>query len=382
MRVGFDITPLTVPLSGVGTYTASLLAQLQQGSNVIVPLSHYPANYRWSNKGNGSLKKTPKKLLWMQWTLRRQVKERQLDVCHFTNNVAPLWIRCPSVLTIHDMTLWLYPSYHPRRRLATMRPIIPMAARQAGAIIAVSKSAKDDIVRILAVPPEKVKVIYEAPGPDFRPMRGSADLAFARKIYDLPEKFILHVGTLEPRKNLVRLLEAFAKLRLKGAMKHHLVFAGKPGWGFDNIFTAVESLGIDRFVTFLDYVPNRWLAAIYNLADVMIYPSVYEGFGLPVVEAMASGTPVITSPNGALREIADDAAAYVEPEEVSSIAEILYMVLSSRSLQTDLKELGLARSAFFSWERAARETQLLYQHVLDSSRYIDPIPFTSKNRII
>ena len=365
MRIGFDITPLTLPLSGVGTYTASLYAQLQLENNVILPLSHYPGDYRWSANGNGSQKKGQNKTLWMQWSLRRQVNQLHLDVCHFTNSVAPLWLRCPSVLTIHDMTLWLYPSFHPRRRLLTMRPIIPKAARQAKAIIAVSRSAKKDIVRILDVPPEKVKVIYEAPGAEFRPMNGSPDLGFAKKIFDLPEEFILHVGTLEPRKNLVRLLEAFAELRLNGAMKHHLVFVGKAGWGFNNIFATVEELGIEQYVSFLDYVPSRWLAAIYNLADVLIYPSLYEGFGLPLVEAMASGTPVITSPNGALREIAADAAAYVEPEEVSSIIEILNMVLSNKSVRYDLAEKGLARSAGFSWEKTAKETQLLYRYVSD-----------------
>ena len=373
MRIGFDITPLTAPLSGVGTYTASLYAHLQRGSTILLPLSHYPGDYRWSANGNGSQKSGGNKTLWMQWTLRRQVNQLHLDVCHFTNSVAPLWIGCPSVLTIHDMTLWLYPSFHPRRRLLSMRPIIPLATRQASAIITVSQSAKEDIVRILDVPPEKVKVIYEAPGSEFRPMNGSADLAFAKKIFDLPKEFILHVGTLEPRKNLVRLLEAFTELRIKGAMKHHLVFVGKPGWGFSDIFAAVEDLGIQRYVSFLDYVPSRWLAAIYNLADVLIYPSLYEGFGLPIVEAMASGTPVITSPNGALREIAADAAAFVQPEQAASIAETLLQVLSNKALQSELAAKGLARAAAFSWEQTARETLLLYSHVLEHGAALAPI---------
>jgi glycosyltransferase involved in cell wall biosynthesis len=367
MRLGFDITPLSVPRSGVGTYTAALLEHLAQGNDTIVPLSHFPGHYRWSN--NGHLRpKVVNKTVWMQFFLRRQLKDLDLDVCHFTNSVAPLWSSCPSLVTIHDMTLWLFPSYHPRRRLAAMRPIIPFAARQARGIITVSYSTKEDIIDLLGVAPEKVTVLYEAPGKAFRPLTAVQELEIARRQFNLPERFLLHVGTLEPRKNLVRLLEAFASLRHRREFSHDLVLIGKAGWQYREIFSAVERLELSHFVHFLGYVPDRWLATIYNLADALVFPSLYEGFGLPVVEAMACGTPVISSPNGALREIAGEAAAYISPENVESIATEIYRVAGDDMLQAELSARGLARAALFSWRRTAEQTRRLYHHVAAGSQ--------------
>lgn len=369
MRLGFDITPLSVPRSGVGTYTASLLEHLAEGNDTIVPLSHFPHNYRWSNNG-GIRPKVVNKTMWMQFFLRRQLKELDVDVCHFTNSVAPLWLSCPSVVTIHDMTLWLFPSYHPRRRLAAMRPIIPFAARQARGIITVSYSTKEDIVNLLGVAPEKVTVIYEAPGKAFRPVADAQELENARRQFHLPERFLLHVGTLEPRKNLVRLLEAFARLRHRRGFSHDLVLAGKAGWHYGEIFSTVERLGLGQFVHFLGYVPDRWLAAIYNLAGALVFPSLHEGFGLPVVEAMACGTPVITSPNGALQEIAGEAAAYISPESVESIAGEIYRVVADDTLQAELSARGLSRATLFSWRRTAEQTRRLYHHVVAGNQNV------------
>lgn len=365
MRIGFETTPLALPLSGVGTYTDNLLANLQVlGEDTILPLTHYPAQYRW-RENNGTPPRAPIKTLWMQTTLRRQLGELRPDVCHFTNSVAPLWLPYPMVVTIYDMTLWVCPEYHPARRLATMRPIIPLAARQADAIITASHSARDDIVRILGVPSGKVHVVYGAPSAPFRPIGDRAYLEDVRRVYHLPEPFILHVGTLEPRKNLVRLLEAFAQLHLRGSVPHHMVFVGKPGWSYQNIGAAVSRLGIANAVHFLDFVPVDVLAAIYNLADALVFPSLYEGFGLPVVEAMACGTPVITSPNGSLREVAGGAAEYVNPIDTQSIADGIQHILASPARRAELRARGLARSGCFSWERAARLTRRVYRQVAE-----------------
>ena len=375
LRIGFDLTPLSVARSGVGTYTACLLEQLQQGPDTILPLSHNPADRQWSADHRwpaGKRAVRPKvfnKTLWMQLLLPRELKQLQPDLCHFTNHVAPVWLPCPSILTIHDMTLWLYPAYHPLRRLVTMRPIIPHAARRATAIITVSHSAKDDIVRILGVPSEKVHVIYEAPGQEFRPLVGDGDarpvpeLEAVRRVYKLPERFILHVGTLEPRKNLVRLLTAFAHLRRTRAVDHDLVLVGQRGWKWEQIFAAVEELDLAGTIHFLDYVPGRWLPSIYNLADALVYPSLYEGFGLPVIEAMASGLPVVTAPSGALPEVAGEAAQMVDPTDVENITEGIRQVLTDRPLHASLRLRGLAWAARFTWSKTAEQTRQLYWQV-------------------
>jgi glycosyltransferase involved in cell wall biosynthesis len=289
-----------------------------------------------------------------------------MDVCHFTNNVAPLWSPCPLVVTIHDMTLWLLPDHHYRRRLLATRPLIPSAARRAAAIVTVSESAKRDIVRILGLPAEKVHVVYEAPADCFRPLGQPLARATLAGRYSLPERFVLHVGTLEPRKNLVRLLHAFARLRHgngRPAIPHHLLFVGPRGWKDDAIFATIEDLQLVGAVHLLSDVPTADLVALYNLADALAFPSLYEGFGLPVVEAMASGTPVITSRNGSLAEVANDAAEFIEPTSVESIADGLERVLCHAGRRAELSDLGQRNAARFSWPAAAEQTRQVYADV-------------------
>ena len=354
MRIGFDISPLAVPKSGVGVYTENLLTHLHQqadGQDEIVELTHCGASGRRVNK-----------TLWMQtvlpWTLVRQ----PVDICHFTNNVAPLWTPCPTVLTIHDMTLWLYPEYHYRKRLMTMRPFIPIAARRAQAIIAVSQSVKADIVRILGIPASKIHVIYSAPSDQFQhlPPDPAADLAL-RRAYGLPEQFILYVGTIEPRKNLVRLLEAFARLRRESRTPPCLVVVGARGWKEAQVFAAIERLGLQQSVCYLGYLPVEPLVRLFNLATVLAFPSLYEGCGLPVLEAMACGTPVVTSCRGGLLEVGGDAVEYVEPMDVESIAHGLRHVLGDRDRQAELRTKGYAQAARFSWQTTSAQTRQLYE---------------------
>jgi glycosyltransferase involved in cell wall biosynthesis len=369
MRIGFDVTPLTVPQSGVGTYTLNLLEQLvRRGEDVIVPLSHrmpegdhaLPGDsVGLMGRGGRGLNKTA----WMQVVLPWQLARMEIDVCHFTNNVAPLFTPCPSIVTIHDMTLWLFPEHHYHARLLAMRPFIPLAARRASAIITVSHSARQDITRILRVPPEKVLVIHEAPSPLFRPLPPGPTLDQVRCRYELPASFVLYVGTIEPRKNLVRLLEAWARLNQNGRTGHALVFAGSRGWKDGEVFATVERLALGESVRFLNHVTAADLVALYNLADALTFPSLYEGFGLPVVEAMACGTPVLTSGMGALGEIAGGAAEFVDPHSVESITEGLHHLLSSPSRRAELRACGLARAATFSWEKAAAQTRELYAMV-------------------
>jgi glycosyltransferase involved in cell wall biosynthesis len=304
------------------------------------------------------------KTIWMQTVLPRQLARLGADVCHFTNSVAPLAAACPMVVTIHDMTVWLLPRYHPRTRLLTMRAIVPWAARRARAIVADSHNSKRDIVRILGVPESKVHVIYAAPPPEFRPLPRGAHLDAVRHRYRLPERLVLHVGTIEPRKNLVRLLEAFAQLRRRGHTSHTLVLVGPLGWQYEPVFAAVERLGMDGSVRFLGAVPTDDLVALYNLADALAFPSLYEGFGLPVTEAMACGTPVVTSQNSSLGEVAGEAAELVVPTQVESIATGLQRVLHDPQRRVELRARGLVRAADFSWATAARETRRLYAQVV------------------
>jgi glycosyltransferase involved in cell wall biosynthesis len=305
----------------------------------------------------------------MQAVLPWQLARLGADVCHFTNSVASWRTPCPAIVTIHDTTLWLFPALHPRRRLLSMRPLIPPAARRAKAVIAVSESAKADIVRILKVPAHRVHVVYEAAAPCFQPLDGDGEgeLSSVRHRYQLPEQFVLHVGTIEPRKNLVRLVEAYSQLRRSGNHSQHLVLVGSRGWKDAAVFGAIERLGLRDQVHVLGYVPTEQLVALYNLADCLAFPSLYEGFGLPVVEAMACGTPVVASRRGALPEVARSAAEFIDATDVDSITSGLHRVLSDPDRQAELRQNGRARAADFSWPVAAAQTRRVYDAVASES---------------
>lgn len=358
MRIAYDVSALRAPHSGVATYTSNLLMHLERlNGDEIVPIAHRPATTPGSRL---PLNKT----LWMQALLPVLLSRLAADVCHFTNSVGSWWTPCPSVVTIHDTTLWLFPEYHPRRRLLTMRPFIPLGAARARAIIAVSAATKRDVVRTLKVPESKVHVVYEAPAPHFRPLARGDVLETVRRRYALPSPFVLYVGTIEPRKNLSRLLQAFELVRRDGFGSHALVLVGSRGWHDAGILVAAERGGLNGAVRVLGRVPVDDLVALYNLADVVAFPSLYEGFGLPVVEAMACGTPVVASPNGSLAEVVGEAAELVDPYQVESIAAGLRNVLGDAGRRSALRSAGLAQAARFSWETAAAQTREIYASVL------------------
>jgi glycosyltransferase involved in cell wall biosynthesis len=364
MRVGFDVTSLRAPRTGVGTYTANLLQHLRDLQQTeVIPMIQSSARLPLLCGGNPRTLRV-NNTLWLQLVLPWHLSRVGADVCHFTNSIASLWTPCPSVVTIHDATLWLFPKYHPRRRILAMRPLVPLAARRAKAIIAVSASTKRDLVRTLGVPAEKVHVIHEAPAPQFQPLASGSALELVRRRYRLRAQFVLYVGTIEPRKNLMRLLEAFAMLRRRGYTSHTLVLAGTQGWAGASVQRAIERLDLEDAVCLLGYVQADDLVALYNLASALIFPSLYEGFGLPIVEAMACGTPVVSSPNGSLAEIAGDAAELVDPTVVESIAAGLRRVLGDSQRQAELRAAGLQRARQFSWQRAAAQTREVYASVL------------------
>jgi glycosyltransferase involved in cell wall biosynthesis len=351
MRIAFDVSALTTPHSGVATYTRNLADHLRscRQDDQVLPMTHTSVAVN--------------KTLWMQALLPLQLSRVAPDVCHFTNSVASWWTPCPSVVTIHDTTLWILPRYHPRRRLLAMRPFIPAGARHARAIIAVSAATKRDVVRTLNVPESKVHVVYEAAAPEFHPLPRGAAVEAVRRKYGLPESFALYVGTIEPRKNLVRLFEAFHLVRRQGCRASVLALVGNRGWSDEAILASIERLHLQDAVRILGHAPTDDLVALYNLADLLVLPSLYEGFGLPVIEAMACGTPVVTSPNGSLAEIAGEAAEFVDPTQVDSIAAGMRAVLHDRDRHTALRAAGLRRAAQFSWAATAEQTRQVYEAI-------------------
>jgi glycosyltransferase involved in cell wall biosynthesis len=264
------------------------------------------------------------------------------------------------------MTVFITPRFHMFKKLVLDRTLIPIVARRADAIVTVSNSARNDILRFLKVPRDKVRVIPGAASSHFRPVTDQATLDKVRRRYGLDAPYILYVGTIEPRKNLVRLARAFARLKKRG-LPHKLLIVGQPGWQVGPVYAEVERLGLTRDMIFTGYVPLEDLPPLYTMAESLAFPSLYEGFGLPVIEAMACGTPVVTSRSSSLGEIAGDAALLIDPLSVDELEDALYRLHTDHALRACLYEKGIARAALFTWQTNARATLDLYKHVSSRS---------------
>lgn len=367
MRIAFDGTTLTPGRTGVGYYTEHLLQHLarevERSGDELVVVSNQPIDTALPLPAHVRVHdrlRFPLRIGWLQALASRVLRDVGADVAHFTNGMLPMWPPVATVVTIHDMSLRLCPHCHPLRRRLINRPLVGVAARHADAIVTVSHSARRDLLRFHRVAPDRVTVVHEAAGPDFKPLRDSARMEAVRARYQLPARFCLYVGTIEPRKNLGRLMEAFCAARAAGT-PHELVCAGPYGWASRDLGARIERLGLARVVRFMGYVPVADLPIIYNLSEFFLYPSIYEGFGLPVIEAMACGTPVITSNNSSLGEIAGRAALTVDPEDTGALAEAIDRLAHDRALRAHLAEEGLARAQTFSWQRTAQEMLAVYR---------------------
>ena len=382
MRIAFDGTTLRPGRTGVGYYTEHLLHHLavRAGDDQIVVISNRPVDTTRPLPANVRIARSSgriPRMLWMQTLGPRLLRREQVDIVHFTNGMVPLASPVPTVVTIHDMSLTLFPRYHPARRVLLNRPLVDVAARRADAIITVSQSAKRDIVRLYGLPAERVHVVHEAAAPSFRPIHDSTERERVRRRYDLADRFILYVGTIEPRKNLPKLIEGFAKRRKAGDLPHQLVCAGPYGWLSRDIEDRIERLQIEDAIRFTGYVPFEDLPALYSLAEMFVFPSLYEGFGLPVIEAMACGTPVVTGHVPALSEVAGGAVEQVDRLDADSLGEAIVGLARSRERRENLSALGLQRSHFFSWDRAARETLEVYRLAAGTPRTGTAVPVTA-----
>jgi glycosyltransferase involved in cell wall biosynthesis len=238
-----------------------------------------------------------------------------------------------------------------------------ISCRKAAVVIAVSDFTARETATLLGVSPSRIHTVYHGVSPVFHPLP-EADVAQFRQRLGLPDRFILHIGTLEPRKNLLRLTRAFARLSMPDV---HLVLAGGRGWLYDALFAEVDHLGIADRVHFPGYVDAQMLTLWYNAAEVFAYISNYEGFGLPVLEALACGVPTLTANTSSLPEASGDAALLVSPDDESAITEGLRLLLSDTTLRTTLRQRGLAHAAQFTWERSARQTVAVYRHAMTLS---------------
>ncbi len=371
--VGIDVTPLASTRTGIGRYTYELLDALWglAPAPAVVPLGNRElAGERLPARDGGapavSGPRVRSRAAWTFLALPRWLGREGFAAFHGTGYYAPISGSVPTVVTLHDMSVFACPEAHPPARVLRARAILGRVARHATAIIAPSAFSADEAVRWLGVPGGAIRVIPGAASRCFRqPPDEAATRAVARR-YGLNPGFHLFLGTVEPRKNLARVVEAVAMLRRRGDPVR-LVVAGALGWGHRPVVERVRRLGLSDAVRFVGHVPDSDLAGLLSMATAVVYPSLYEGFGLPVVEAMASGVPVITSAVGAPAEAAGGAALLVDPLSADDIAAAMRTIACDVDLRADLRRLGLRRAGELSWATSARETLAVYAGVIDSS---------------
>ncbi len=322
----------------------------QLGSNFsrrLLPLSH-----RWTT------------LLWQRLRLPLPVElvTGRLDLFHSPDFVLPPVRWCGRLLTVHDLSFLRYPDLAAPGLAWYLRTAVRRSVARADHIFADSKATRDDLLELWEVPATRVSVVYPGVGRSFARVTARADLEEVRCRYGLPSCFLLSVGTLEPRKNYPLLLAGYARARSSG-LDRPLVVGGAEGWGYDAIYRTVERLGLEDAVQFLGFVPEADLPALYSLADAFLYPSLYEGFGLPPLEAMACGTPVVASDAPSLPEVLGPAAQLLSPLDADAWAAALKQVVEDRGLRAEMVRRGRARAAEFRWEDAADQVLEAYRGV-------------------
>jgi glycosyltransferase involved in cell wall biosynthesis len=299
------------------------------------------------------------RIAWEQLVAPAMLARDGIDVVHAPVNVSPHFTSRPTVVTVHDLAFRLFPEQYPGLKRRYLDALTRRSVEQADQVIAVSENTRADLLRAYRVNPERVHVVPNGVDPSLRTIEDPTSLARFRERHHLPEQFILALSTLQPRKNLITLLRAWA--RLDASSRVPLVVTGAPGWKVDPIFEEVRALGIADQVRFAGYAASDELAYWYSAATLFVYPSLYEGFGLPVLEAMACGTPVVSSNASSLPEVAGDAALLVDPRDVNGLAAAIDRLAHDPTLRADMTNRGFARARKFSWARTARETVKVYR---------------------
>jgi glycosyltransferase involved in cell wall biosynthesis len=364
VRIGIDARKLHD--FGIGTYIRNLLQQLSRidrSTEFVIlcrnedhqALANLGANFRAvpENAGNYSVAE--------QFKVPFALKRQGVTLFHAPHYILPPLVRCRSVVTIHDCIHLMFPQYLPNRAaLAYARTAISLAARRATRVMTVSESSKRDILHYVDTEPDKIDVIYNAYDERFGVEPQEEDVVRVRERYQLHDEFVLYAGNVKPHKNLERLIQAFDVVRRRGLGHLKLIIIGDEVSKYSALRHAVHRYQLHKYVRFLGYLPLETLAIMYRLAGVFVFPSLYEGFGLPPLEAMASGTPVVTSNVSSLPEVAGDAAVLVDPYDPDAIAAGIARVLTEETLRRELRLKGLARARQFSWETSIRRVRQIY----------------------
>ncbi len=405
LRIGLDYTPAIRQRAGIGRYTRGLVQALaaldRQNEYVLLEVGRRKSGIRESGNQEDRentfppnfhhrpllLSERTMAIIWHRLRLPLPVDlfTGEVDLFHSPDFLLPPLRHGRAILTVHDLSFRRRPECADAALAAYLNRAVPLSIQRAHLVLADSLSTKADLVGLLGVPAAKIEVLYPGVGDAYQPVRDAATLAAVRQKYSLPDNFVLFVGTIEPRKNLVTLLQAWAKViadcpeawgharprlqiadceianRKSQIGNWALVIAGGRGWLYEETFATVERLGLSGDVVFLGYVPEADLPSLYSLARLFVFPSLYEGFGLPPLEAMACGTPVVCAHTSSLPEVAGDAALLVDPLDADGLAAAMQQALGDEGLRARLVERGLRQAARFTWRAAAQQLLAIYE---------------------
>jgi len=375
IRIGIDYTSALRERAGIGRFTRELVAALREldrtNSYVLIHTRDcvLPSNGVWPD--NFSFKRLPvsyraASILWHRLSIPLPVDwaTGPVEVFHAPDFLLPPIRRGKGILTVHDLSFLVHPECAEPSLARYLSRAVPRSLERADVVLADSESTKRDLTSLLGTPEEKVRVVYGGVNPSFRRVTDKAALDDVRRRYDIIEgPFIFGLGTTEPRKNLGRLISAYALLVRESTPDAKLLLAGGKGWLYQDLFDQIEKLKLTQDVRFLGYIPDADLPALLTLADVFAFPSLYEGFGLPPLEAMACGTPVVASDTSSLPEVLGEAAVTVSPTDDVALAQAIDRVLTDHELRKKMVEAGLAQARKFTWKASAERLLAIYTEV-------------------
>jgi len=367
MRIALDCRTVTAPKTGDRTYALNLLRALVRvdGQNEYFPYTWEPTTLTevGSPRFHPVLLPASPRWAWTPLVFPRDLARRRMDVAHVQYFIPPA-APCPVITTIHDVAFRRFPGLFPLKHRLLLNLLIPASARNAAAVITCSEATRRDLMEFYDLPPERIVVTPYAADPIYRPMDVDEARLAVKERFRIRGPYLLSVGVLQPRKNLARLVRAYNGIARE--VPHRLVLVGKEGWAGEELRRAIAESPTGKAPLFTGYVPDADLPALYAGADLFVYPSLYEGFGLPPLEAMACGTPVITSNSSSLPEVVGEAGVTVDPQDVDALAGAISDLLQNEARRLELSALGVARAAQFTWDRTARQTIEVYRRVVDA----------------
>ncbi len=373
-HIGINARYIQRPVTGIERYLLELtknIAKLDSKNKYTLFFNKHLPTIRVTNQPNfeyfvtkHSTQKNIQRIIWEEFFLCHEIIKKDIDIFHGPSFVSPFFKSCKQIITIHDLTFLFFKEGYTLMNRLYFRLFLSRSIRKSDIIIANSNATKNDILKYYKIPEEKIKITYLGIDKDFKKDYSTEELQEIKAKYSIPDKFFLFVGLLSPRKNIKNILDAFYLLKKDATIKHKFVIVGKKGWLYSDIFNFIEQNNLQNEVIFTDYVDENDLPAIYSLATAFLFTSLYEGFGLPILEAMQCSCPVITSNISSMPEVGGNAALYVNPYLVNEIKNAMKSMLENEDLRKDMIKKGHEQAKKFSWEKTAQDTLKIYQDLI------------------